>query len=315
MKKLILLSFIIFCGIHFNYAQKYSPVLSLEECGSAVLMNDQNTMLVVENIADKPNLALYNLNSQKPIRQFKSKLPKTPIAHLLPCDNGLIYFITIKKEPESGKPLFDALYAFNPKKDRIKRIYNEKNDAPLPHTASVVGTKLILRQNALKKQPRFFDVNKENFEPFSNDPDLRLLCTSNTHKGFVVFRKSELRDDDTVPVYVMNTNGEISECIGSYNSLLSISSESDEYILPGLTITNPAYNWTNDAYNQSGMPLSGFSIATRPGIVEKYNKFSNLIEVKEILSANTKYIIANGAKGKLFVYNVESPHSENSIKN
>lgn len=302
MKKLKTLLIAISCIVTAN-AQKIEPILSLEECGAAVLINEEPMMAVVENIGGKPNLALYNLEKKELMQCFKCVLPENPIAYMLPCDDGIIYLVTMKKNDGQGLPFFDAIYGFDHKKDQIKLYYKEKEEIYIPRSANAVHTKLVFYCGTFSKQPLIYNTKTLAFEPFSEDEDLRMLFSTDEGDTYVVFKTLEVRADDTVPVYSMKRDGTMSDVVGIYDSRMTLSTNKDENRLPGLTITNAKYNWLLDAFNQSGLPLSGFAMATRPGLAKKFNQFSNMYDISELTSATSDYVIAK-AKHTLFVYEV-----------
>ena len=96
MKKLTIIFTLLVtvCGV---FAQTNYPILTLEECGATTLINDEPIMAVIENIGDVPNLAFYDLEKKDVMQKFSAKLPENPIYHIIPCDNGLLYLVTIKK--------------------------------------------------------------------------------------------------------------------------------------------------------------------------------------------------------------------------
>lgn len=111
MKKLFVFTIIAFATLQIN-AQKLEQIFSLEECGVASLLDNTAKFAVIENIADAPNLAIYNARKKALVKSYKSRLPENPIVHILPLNNDSLYFITIKKNSETGMPLFDAIYLF-----------------------------------------------------------------------------------------------------------------------------------------------------------------------------------------------------------
>lgn len=304
MKKLTIIFTLLVtvCGV---FAQTNYPILTLEECGATTLINDEPIMAVIENIGDVPNLAFYDLEKKDVMQKFSAKLPENPIYHIIPCDNGLLYLVTIKKNPEQGPSLFDAIYSFDYKTDKIVKVYTETESVYIPKFAAV-RDKLVISTNPFKKQPRIFNLKTGEFEPFSADENLRMLCASDSHNSYVVMKVNELGDDDTVPVFVMDENGNLTDAVGIYDSRMVASSNEEENHMPGFTITNQEYNWVADAYDRSGFPLSGFAIAMHPGLAKKYNETDHLFDVSEIVSANENYLAAKG-KGQLWVYNTKSP--------
>ncbi len=304
MKKLITLLSLIIIVICVD-AQTNYPVLTLEECGAVTIINEGSIMAVVENIGGLPNLALYNLEEKTLMQKFSARLPENPVYHIIPCDNGLLYLVTIKKNPEQGPPLFDAIYSFDHKTDKMAKVYTETESVYIPNFAAV-RIRLVLSTNPFKNQPRIFNVETGKFEPFSADENLRMLCASDSHNSYVVMKINELTDDDTVPVYVMDEHGKIGESIGTYDSRMVASTDEDENRMPGFTITNSDYEWVKQAYDNSGFPLSGFGIAMHPGLAKKYNQTDHLYDISSIVAANETYMAAKG-KGLLWVYNTKNP--------
>lgn len=301
MKKLFVFTIIAFATLQIN-AQKLEQIFSLEECGVASLLDNTAKFAVIENIADAPNLAIYNARKKALVKSYKSRLPENPIVHILPLNNDSLYFITIKKNSETGMPLFDAIYLFDLQKDSLQLLYTEKEKKFTPFTASIISNKIVLSSKPVKVQPFVFDLRKLEYEPFSNDSNLRMIFADNFKNKYIVANVNEVTSEDSIPIYVMGTNGSISEKVGKYCATLSFSSDSEDYIQPGITVTNPDYDWIVDGYERSGMPLSGFQIATRPGIAKTFNKLANVAEVTGILSNNNAYLIAEGQGGKVFVY-------------
>lgn len=307
MRKLFILFIALGCFVAAN-AQKNYPILTLEEIGATTIISDEVIMVVVENVGEVPNLAFYDLEKKALMQKFSSKLPENPVVHIIPCDNGLLYLLTIKKNPEEGAPLFDAIYSFDHKKDNIKLVYTEKENVIAPQTATAVHLKLVLTAGGKKAQTRIFNIEKGEFETFSTDENVRLLCASDKPDGYVIIKINEFGDDDTVPVYVMDKNGQLSESVGIFDSRMRASTNEEENHMPGFTITNAEYNWIPSAYDNSGFPLSGFSIAMHPGLAEKYNQTANLFDIREIVAANETYMAAKGSY-QLWVYNTLTPNT------
>lgn len=301
--KTIPLFFLIICCVATLNAQKNYPILTLEEIGAACIVDDEVIMIVVENIGEVPNLAFYDLEKKKLMQKFSAKLPENTVAHIVPCDNGLLYLLTLKKNPESGSPLFDAIYSFDYKKDKIEQVYLEKEQIAAPRSAAAVHIKLVL-SNGLKNQPRIYNTKTGAFEPFSNDDNLRMLCASDNHNSYIVVKMKEVEEDETVPVYVMDREGELSDIVGVYDSRMVVSTNKEENHMPGFTITNTDYNWIPEAHDNTGLPLSGFSIAMHPGLAEKFNQTANKYDIREIVAANENYMAASG-KGQFWVYNTK----------
>jgi len=307
MRKIFILLIALGCFVAAN-AQKNYPILTLEEIGAVTIVPDEVIMIVVENVGEVPNLAFYDLEKKALMQKFSPKLPENPVAHIIPCDNGLLYLVTIKKNPEDGPPLFDAIYSFDHKKDKIKLVYTEKENVHAPQTAAAVHLKLVLDTEGKKGQPRIFNIERGEYEIFSTDENIRMLCASDKHNSYVVIKINEFGEDDTVPVYVMDQNGQLSESVGIYDSRMRASTNKEENHMPGFTITNPDYNWIAEAFDNSGFPLSGFSIAMHPGIAEKYNQTANLFDIREIVAANETYMAAKG-NYQLWVYNTLTPNT------
>lgn len=307
MKKLytVLLVFCCFAAVN---AQKNYPILTLEEIGAATIVDNEVIMIVVENVGEVPNLAFYDLEKKELMQKFSAKLPENPVCHLIPNDNGLVYLITLKKNPETGAPLFDAIYSFDSKKDKIAKVYTEKEELNVPRVAAAVHTKLVLSESIYQDQPRIFNLETGEFENFSDDKSMRMLCAADTHNSYVVFKENEFKDDDTVPVYVMDRDGKLSESVGTYDSRMRASTNKEENHMPGFTITNDDYNWIPEEYDNSGFPLSGFAIAMHTGLAEKYNKTDHLFDISEIVAANETYMAAKG-KGQFWVYNTKTPNT------
>ncbi|WP_321296368.1 hypothetical protein [Marinifilum fragile] len=302
MKQLFTLLGILYFTTILN-AQQIEPVFELAECGAAVLINEEPFMAVVENIGDTPNLALYNLEKKELMKRYKCQLPENPIAYIIPCDDGILYLVTMKKNDGQGPPFFDAIYGFDHKKDQIKLYYKEKEDVYIPRSANAVHSKLVLYRGTFSKQPLIFNTKTLAFEPFSDDESLRMLFSTDEGDAYVVFKTTEVRADDTVPVYVMKRDGTMSSVVGSYDSRMTLSTNEEENRLPGITITNSEYSWVNEKFNRSGLPLSGFAIATRSGLAKIFNKFSNMYDISELSSATANYVLAK-SKHTLFVYDV-----------
>ena len=307
MKKLFILVFTLCCFAAVN-AQKNYPILTLEEIGAICIVDDEVIMIVVENVDEVPNLAFYDLEKKELMQKFSAKLPENKITHIIPCDNGLLYLTTIKKNPEQGPPLFDAIYSFDHKKDKIELVYTEKESAHEPKIAAAVHTKLALSTGVFSKQPRIFNTKTKKFETFSKDENMRMLCASDPHNSYVVMKTNEVDENDCVPVYVMDKKGNISGKVGIYDSRMVASTNEEENHMPGFTITNTDYNWISEAYDNSGFPLSGFSIAMHPGLVEKYTKTDHLYDISQIVAANESYLAASG-KGQFWVYNTKTPNT------
>ncbi|MCU4155605.1 hypothetical protein J1N10_06425 [Carboxylicivirga sp. A043] len=286
-------------------AQKNYPIVSIDDCLNLSLINDEPMAIAIINNGERNQLAFYHIEEKKCLQTFNAPLPDKKITQLLPCDDGMIYILTAKQKEGQRRPLFDAIYAFSYKKDRIVRVYEETEDITMP-SAALVRIKMYLSGNPFTKQPRVFNVQTKCFEPFSEDANLRLLFASDANKACIVMRESELSDDDTCPVYCRNEAGQISEQIGTYDSRMVMSTKKDENRMPGLTISNADYNWAKAAYDQTGFPHSGFSIATRPGLADYYSSLANRDELRTLLGMNSTYLAAKG-KGKVFFYNVKEP--------
>ncbi|WP_347840667.1 hypothetical protein [uncultured Draconibacterium sp.] len=304
MKKIQLLLFILFCSTLLK-AQKIEPILSVENCGAAVLINNEPIMALVEYRDEKPKMTFFNLKKKKVMQRFNCILPENKIAHIIPCDDGMLYLITQKENNEQGPPFFDAIYGFNYKTDQLKLYYKEEAEVYLPRSANAVHTKLVLYRGTFSKQPLIFNTETLAFEPFSDDESLRMLFSTDDGDKYIVFKTTEYRADDTVPVYVMKRDGTMSETVGIYDSRMTLSTNEEENRLPGVTITNPEYNWVIQAFNCSGLPLSGFGIATRPGLAKIYNQFANLYDITELTSATGSFVIAK-AKTTLYVYAIQN---------
>lgn len=303
MKRLYLLLIVLTCFVSTN-AQKNYPILTLEEIGAATIVPDEVNMIVVENIGEVPNLAIYDLEKKELKQKFDVKLPENPIAYIVPSDDGLLYLVTIKKGEELGVPMFDAIYSFNFKSTKLKEIYTEEGVIPMPSSVSAVKSKLVLSGRVFHEQPQIFNIKTEAFEDFSKDESLRVLCTSDAHDSYVIVKFTELADDDSLPVYVMDFKNNLSQTVGFYSEDMVISTERENK-LPGFTISNPDYNWVSQAFDNGKFPLSGFSIASRPGIAEKYNQIANKFDIQEINAANENFIAASG-KGQFWVYNTKT---------
>ncbi len=306
MKKIYIL-LIAFCCLAGVNAQKNYPVLTLEEIGAATIVNDEVIMIVIENIGEVPNLAFYDLEKKELMQKFSAKLPENPVTNIIPCDDGLLYLLTLKKNPEADAPLFDAIYSFDYKKDKIEQVYLEKEPVSMPRAVAAVHVKLVL-SNGLKNQPRIYNTKTGEFEPFSDDENLRMLCASDKHNSYVVVKINEVEEGETVPVYVMDREGELSESVGIYDSRMVASTNKEENRMPGFSITNADYNWIPEAFDNSGFPLSGFAIAMHPGLAEKYNETDHLYDIREIVAANENYMAASG-KGQFWVYNTKTPNT------
>lgn len=307
MKKIFILFLTLGCFIT-TQAQKNYPILTLEEIGAVAIISDEPIMVVVENVGEVPNLTFYDLEKKALMQKFSSKLPENPVAHMIPCDDGLIYLVTIKKNPEDGPPLFDAIYSFDHKKDEIKLVYTEKDNVNAPKTAAAVDLKLVLDTEGKRGQSRIFNLESGKYETFSENENMRILCTSDEHDGYVVLKINEFDYDDTVPIYVMDKNGNLTEPVGVFDSRMTASTNQEENHMPGITVTNPEYNWIPSAYDNSGFPLSGFSIAMHPGLAEKYNQTANLFDIREIVAANETYMAAKG-NYQLWVYDTKTPNT------
>ncbi|MDA3866764.1 MAG: hypothetical protein PF489_08465, partial [Salinivirgaceae bacterium] len=303
MKKIYTLLLALSCIVAAN-AQKNYPILTLEEIGAATFVDDEVIMIVIENIGEVRNLAFYDLGKKELMQKFSAKLPENPVSHVIPCDDGMLYLLTLKKNPEQGFPLFDAIYSFDYKKDKIKLLYTEEEKVQAPRVAAAVRIKLVL-STGLKNQPRIYNVKTGEFEPFSDDENLRMLCASDKHNSYVVVKINEVEEDETVPVYVMDENGKMSEQLGVYDSRMRASTNKEDNHMPGFTITNDEYNWITEAYDNSGFPLSGFSIAMHPGLAEKFNQTANKYDIREIVAANETYMAAEG-QGQFWVYNTKT---------
>ena len=304
MRKIYIFLIVLSCFVTVN-AQKNYPIITLEEIGAATIIPDEVIMVVVENIGGDPNLAFYDLDKKVILQKFSTKLPENPITHIIPCDNGLLYLITIRKEPETGASMFDAIYSFDYKKEDIKLVYTEKEKVASPRLAAAVHLKLAISSSFLKSQPRIFNIEKGEFEIFSSDENVRLLCASDKNNSYVVIKINELDDNETIPVYIMDKTGQISNSVGVYDSRMRASTNEKDNHMPGFTITNTQYNWVADAYDNSGFPLSGFSIAMHPGLAKKYNQTANMFDISEIVAANDTYMAAIG-KGQFWVYNTKT---------
>ena len=306
MKRIYLLLIVLACFASTN-AQKNYPILTLEEIGAATIVPDEVNMIVVENIGEVPNLAIYDLEKRELKQKFDVKLPENPIAYIAPSDDGLLYLVTIKRNEETGVPMFDAIYSFNFKSNKLKEIYTEEGVMPMPSSVSAVKSKLVLSGRIFNEHPQIFNIKTKAFEDFSKDESLRVLCTSDVHDSYVIVKFTELADDDSLPVYVMDFKNNLSQTVGFFSADMVISTEGENK-LPGFTITNPDYNWISQAFDNGKFPLSGFSIASRPGIAEKYNQIANKFDIQEINAANENFMAASG-KGQFWVYNTKTPNT------
>lgn len=304
MKKTYLLLFILACFISAN-AQKNYPILTLEEIGAATMLSDEETMVVVENVGEVPNLAFYDLEKRELSQKCEAKLPENPIQFIVPNEDGLLYLVTIKKGEEGGVPMFDAIYSFDIKSDKIKKIYSEEGVVPSPSNVSAVKSKLVFSGRIFHEQPQLFNLKTKAFEVFSDDESLRVLCTSDIHDSYVIVKFTELEEDDSLPVYVMNHKNKLSSKVAVFSEDMVISTTEGENRLPGFDIINPDYYWISQAYDNGQFPLAGFFIASRPGIVEKYNKLANKFDIQEISAANENFMAARG-KGQFWVYNTKT---------
>jgi hypothetical protein len=286
-------------------AQKNYPIFSIDDCETLSLIDDEPMAIAIINNGKRNQLALYHLEEKKCLQTFNAALPDHKIMQLLPCNDGLIYLLTARQKEGQRRPLLDAIYAFSYKKDKIEKVFEETEDIPMP-SAALVRSRMYLSGNPFTKQPRVFNVQTKHFEPFSDDVKLRLLFASDANNACIAMRENEFGDNDTCPVYCLNEAGQLSKSIGTYDSRMVMSTEKDENRMPGLTITNEEYNWAKEAYDQTGFPHSGFSIATRAGLANHYSNLANRDEVRTLLGLNAIYLVAKG-KGKVFVYNIKEP--------
>lgn len=307
MKKTYLLLFILACFISAN-AQKNYPILTFEEIGAATMLTDEPILVVVENVGEVPNLAFYDLEKKELSQKFDTKLPENPIAFIVPNDDGLLYLVTIKRGEEDGVPMFDAIYSFDIKSDKIEKIYSEEGVVPIPSSVNAVKSKLVFSGRIFHEQPRIFNLKNKAFEVFSDDESLRVLCTSDAHDSYVIVKFTELEEDDSLPVYVMNHKNKLSSKVAVFSEDMVISTTEGENKLPGFKITDPAYSWISQAYDNGKFPLAGFFIATRPGLVEKYNKLANKFDIQEISAANGDFMAAR-SKSQFWVYNTKTPNT------
>lgn len=213
MKRIYLLLLVLACFASTN-AQKNYPILSLEEIGAVTIVPDEVNMIVVENIGEVPNLAIYDLEKRELKQKFDVKLPENPIVYIVPNDDGLLYLVTIKKGEESGVPMFDAIYSFDFKSDKLKKIYTEEGVVPMPSSVTAVNTKLVFNGRIFHEQPQIFNLKTKAFEDFSNDESIRVLCSSDVHDSYVIVKFTELADDDSLPVYVMDFKNNLSQTVG-----------------------------------------------------------------------------------------------------
>ncbi|MBI9071638.1 MAG: hypothetical protein JEY94_08560 [Melioribacteraceae bacterium] len=305
MNKIITILMFLCLTVTIN-AQKNYPVFSIEECGAACLIENEPIMFSLESVDGIPKLVMRDLSKGEVIKSYESKLPDNTVSHIVAnSKNGLLYFITIKKHSESDKKLLDAIYSFSPKKEKLEIIYTEQEETPIPISVDVVGNKLVLSISVFSKQPIIFNLETKEFEPFSDDENLRMLCAAPEQNGFVVLNFTEFDKDDNAPFYFMSLDKKLSQKLGVFNSTMRISTEEEENSLPGFSITNSDYNWITEVYNLSGFPHAGFSIATRAGLAEKYSSLANKFDISNILTANSNYLVASG-KGETFVYNTKN---------
>lgn len=306
MKRII--SLLIIClTISTISAQKNYPIVSLEDCTLFTLINDEPLGFAIFN-DEQPYFALYDIEKKEIVQKFKSTVPSNKVAYLLPCDNGLLYIITTKRIGENKMPFLDAIYSFCYKKDKVVKVYEEKEKVVLPRSAEMAREKMYLTSNPYKKQPLVFDVKSNQFESFSDNKDLRMLFASDRKNAKVVMDLTKMEDEEAIPVFVLDLDNVLSEQVGTYNSSMVLSSEKDENKMPGFTISNSDYQWIVDEYGYSGFPHSGFSIATRKGLAENYNAIENMFDIRELWSANSDYLVASG-KGKVFIYNTKNPQT------
>ncbi len=162
MKRLYLLLIVLTCFVSTN-AQKNYPILTLEEIGAATIVPDEVNMIVVENIGEVPNLAIYDLEKKELSQKFEAKLPENPIAFIVPNDDGLLYLVTIKRggEEDGGVPMFDAIYSFDIKSDKIEKIYSEEGVVPIPSSVTAVKSKLVFSGRIFHEQPRIFNLKNK----------------------------------------------------------------------------------------------------------------------------------------------------------
>lgn len=299
---LLLSAFFFIFGAH---AQKNYPIFTLEDVNLVCLKYDEPVMFAIESSEEKEQLIQIDLETGSIVKRFKSRLPKNIHAISICNNTGIIYFVTTRKHEETGEKILNSIYSFSPLKDKTDLLYKENGEIQASGSVSIIDNLIVFTGRVFSEQPKIFNTRTKQFEIFSENEDLRMLCTAPAHNAFVVMNISEV-DGDSVAIYVMNIDRSISEKVGIFNSSLRISSEKEENSLPGFNIINQAYDWIIDAYNTSGFPLSGFAIATRAELAMKYNQTANLFEIKALIAANNTYMVAKG-RDKIFVYNTNKP--------
>ncbi len=304
MRSILTILFAIYACLFAN-AQKNYPVFSIEECGAVCLIDNEPVMCAIEDLGGLPKLVLRNLEDGKENISYKSRLPENPVSNIVFSQKtGLLYLFTIRKQPETGNSLFDAIYSFSPKQDKLELIYKENEEKQDVKSVEVVDNLLVFTTKMFQ-QPDIFNTETKKFEGFVDDENIRMLCAAPSHNGFVVVNISEL-DGDEAAVYFMDLERKLTPKLGTFNSSMRISTNEEENSLPGFNLTNDEYNWMVDEYNTSGFPLSGFSIATRANLAKTYNQLANFHEISSILDANDDFLIAK-AKGVVSVYNIKTP--------
>jgi len=297
---------LVFMSLALNtWAQKNYPSFSIEDCLSFCLINDETIAFGIVEEEDRSRLVLFDLENKAVKQKFDAALPENQVVFMLPCDDGLLYLLTMNRKEGQRRPLFDAIYSFSYKEDKIRKVYQELADVVIP-SAEIVRTKIYLAGNPFTAQPRVFDVSTKQFEEFSENKNLRLLFATDEQKGCVVMDKSTVGDDDVAPIYFMDEQGSITPTVGNYDSRMVMSSNKAENKMPGMSISDVDYEWIIDAFDRSGFPHSSFSIATRPGLAKLYNQLGNRDEVRELLDMNASYLVAKG-KGKVYIYNLKHP--------
>ena len=307
MKQALILILTILASLSLS-AQKNYALYSVEDVKPVCLTFDGKQMLGIEAIEGKSKLNLYRLNSGEIKAEYILKLnPESVRLIISHSSEDLMYLITSRIGENERKPYLDAIYSFDPIKNKLKKLYTDKEDRPCPSRVQMFNDNLILTRGF--DASLLFNTDKGNLELLTQNADLRLFSLAPEHDGLIMVNIKE-GTEDLNPLYLMDENGKLSEEIALFDSRMVFSTTQSENRIPHLIIENPENIWVKESYSTNCFPISMFEIGTHAKWSEFYQSIDSDEPISTLIAANETYVLA-ASRSKIYVYNHAEPQTNN----
>lgn len=288
--------------------QKNYALYSIDDVKPVCLTFDGRQMLGIEAVGEKSKLNLYRLDSGEIKAEYMLNLNPESIRLIIShTSKDLMYLITSKNGEEERKPYLDAIYSFDPIKNKLKKQYADKENRLCPSRVEMVNENLVLTRGF--DASLLFDTEEGKLNLLTSNPDLRLFSIAPQQGGCIMVNIKE-GADDVNPLYLMNDQGNLSEEVAQFDSRMVFSTNQSENRIPHLIIENPENKWVEDAYSANCFPISLFEIGTHTKWREVYASIGKEESISTLIAANETYMLA-ASKTKIYVYNHAQPQTDN----